>query len=175
MRRYGGVNMKSITLALLLLLGNYSVGAVETIDIAQVEKAHYFDFLQGNWSYQFEQGKGTAQYERDSHTGAVIGTINGEINNSKFTGKSLTFFSKEKGWQRRWIDTLGNVLQGEVQLNDYEPAKGKALVSYVKFGDMYIKHIWYNISASRFETDLLMSKDGEQYQLVRRMPYIKQQ
>ena len=166
--------MKKVV-ALILIFACSQLVAKETfLKLETLPKSDYFLFLVGEWQYQFAQGKGIAKYQFNQREHTISGVIHGEINQRHFIGNSLTFFQADGDvWHRRWIDSLGNVLQGKPELIDYQEATGKALQSITQLGEIYFKHIWYNITSDRFETDLLVSRDGKEWKMARRMPYIK--
>jgi len=149
--------------------------SAEFLDLHEVAHANYFDFLLGSWEYEFQGGGGSIHYEAALDDAAIRGTLEGSINGTRFAGGSLTFPDADGvTWHRRWIDTLGNTLVGRVSLEAYPESELPSLVSRFEHGGRQMMHVWYSIGADRFETDLLVqAEDGEGFQVVRRMPYIR--
>ena len=146
------------------------------LDTNDLDAAHWFDFLLGSWDYTFSTGSGAITYTRARDGEAIRGELEGTINGTRFAGGSLTFPDPAGlTWHRRWIDTLGNTLEGLVTREKYGESTMPALVSRFAHADALFMHVWYDIRPDRFETDLLVSRDGGQnYSVVRRMPYVRQ-
>ena len=148
----------------------------EVVDLSKLPKEDLFKFYAGHWQYATDDktAYGTADVKLKVDHKVVQDTTYGYVNNIKFLGTALFIYEASKElWHQRWIDSLGNVLKVEIQLEPYEAAEGLALVGELEHQGIKMKHIWYNITPERFETDLLVAQDGTNFQLVRRMPYIR--
>jgi len=147
------------------------------LDLSKVEKTKQFQFLAGHWKYATadKSAHGSSQMVLQVNNTVIADTTYGNIMGQKFIGQALFVFDeKEQIWRHHWIDSLGSVLKTTVKLEHYAESKVPALVGELEYQGTKLKHIWYNISAERFETDLLVSNDdGKTYKLARRMPYIR--
>lgn len=167
--------------AVILLLASFIcpsllVADSKVLDLSKLPKEELFKFYAGHWQYATEDktAYGTADVKLKVDDKVLQDTTYGYVNNIKFLGTAMFMYEASKElWHQRWIDSLGNVLKVEIKLEPYDDAKGLALVGELEHQGIKMKHIWYNITSDRFETDLLMSQDGKSYQLVRRMPYIR--
>ena len=145
------------------------------LNLAKQETAGRFDWLIGDWTYSFENGEGQTTYRKVSG-GAIMETLHpGRFGRQAFTGTSLFLPDTQSGnWKHHWMDTMGTVLQSKVVMEAYEPAEGMAMVGYTEMNGTKLKHVWYNITPDRFETDLLVANtDGSSYNVIRRMPFLR--
>ena len=151
-------------------------GADGRLNLTQVPDDQRFSFLLGSHTYAFQGGEGTAEYEPAIDGRGVRGSIHGAVNGERFGGASLTWRDAEGRWTRRWIDTLGNVLKGRVEVaEDWNGSGLPALVSHLEELDgILFRHVWYDITRESFGTELLASQDGgETWVMARRMPYVR--
>jgi hypothetical protein len=159
-----------------LIIHNASAHS-EYLDLTKVDDTRLFDFYAGNWRYQTKDKSAHGQVKSllVVNNSVVNDTTYGYINSTAFIGQSLFSYEKKNEiWHQRWIDSLGNVLKVKITLSEYEGAEGLALIGELEHQGTKMKHIWYNISVDRFETDLLVfNKKTNKYQLVRKMPYIR--
>ena len=64
-----------------------------------------------------------------------------------FSGASFTWWDEdEQAFQRRWIDTFGNVIEGTARMEDYERSDLPAMVSTARFGETWMRHVWYDVT-----------------------------
>lgn len=152
-----------------------AVDSVQFLDLSEIDPERRFDFLLGEWTYAFNQGEGRITYTEGLEGKTILENVNGDFAGTSFIGLSLiTYDAESGGYQQKWIDTMGNVIQGVVSMQEYEASEYLALVSNFQLGERHFRHVWYNITDDRFETDLLISNDGgKTYQLARRMPYLR--
>lgn len=145
------------------------------VDLRQFAPGERFDFLVGDWSYAFASGEGTAGYVPARDGTAIRESVEGTFNGTRFSGASLIWWDPQaQVWRQRWVDTLGTVLAGEITLRPYAESEVPALVAQLELDGALFRHVWYDITPDRFETDLLVSQDGgESWQLTRRMPYLR--
>ena len=135
-----------------------------------------FDFLVGRWRYRFEGGDGTARYAALESGAGIREVVEGQVGGRAFTGTSLIFRDESSGdWRQRWIDTLGTVLEGSIERIVYGDAGEAALqATFEPLDGVIFRHVWFDITSERFETDLLLSRDGgETFQVVRKAPYLR--
>ena len=162
--------------ALLPLTAQDSTSSqAEYLDLAKLEPQNRFKFLIGEWSYKFNDGHGQTSY-RAVGTGGAIQEIllSGFFRDTEFAASSVFIYvAAEKVWLQNWVDTLGNTLEGKGKLENYDSSDQPAMVIFFKLKDQHFKHVWFNITDDRFETDLYFSPDGETYNLIRQMPYIR--
>ena len=160
---------------LMLVAVGTPVEAQEYLNLSQVPLEERFDFVLGDWTYEFSQGRGTASYTKAEHDHAVRGAIEGWLGAEMFAASSLTFpDAGEDGLQRRWVDSMGNILNAIARVTDYEGSDLPALISRFEHQGMQFQHVWYNITPDRFETDLLVSQDGgDTWANIRTMPYLR--
>ena len=170
-------------LLLLILATTTSICFAETpgeatyLDLSKVESSKQFQFLVGSWSYstanKMAHGNSTGSMQIG---GSVISeTTHGNFGESAFIGLALYLYDPEgQQWRQQWIDSLGNVLESRVKMADYAGSDLPAMVGELEFQGQKLKHVWYNITESGYETDLLAFNDeSKSFQLVRRMPYRK--
>lgn len=149
--------------------------ARDLVDPSTLPGEDLFDFLEGTWTYAFAGGKGVARYEIEPASGALRESVRGEIGPRSFSGGSLKWRNPESGeWSERWIDSLGNLLEGQPRVEDYAESRLPAVVSQFEHSGALLRHVWYDLAADRFETDLLASADGgATWAVVRRMAYLR--
>lgn len=146
------------------------------LDLSTLPPAARFDFLVGEWTYEFDKGHGSTRYRRAADGTAIQETLEqGFISGREFAGSSILLFDAEVDqWHHNWIDSLGNVLEGRGSMEPYEESALPAMITIAKLDGTLFKHVWYDISPDRFETDLYASTDGGgTYQLIRRMPFLR--
>ena len=166
---------------LLLFLMTAGIGSVAQeratrIDLGRLADEQSFDFLMGSWRYHFEGGEGTARYAALESGVGVREVVEGQVGGRAFTGTSLIFRDESSGrWRQRWIDTLGAVLEGSIEWIVYGDAGQAALqATFEPLDGVVFRHVWFDITSERFETDLLVSRDGgETFLIVRRAPYVR--
>ena len=168
--------IRMMLIAIMLCAGVARAQGPELLDLSKLEPQQQFDFLLGNWSYKFEQGHGETSCRKTAD-----GAIEESLEPAFYAGRPFSatayylYSAKNKYWKQHWVDTLGNVIQLTITLQPYAESKLPALVGVFEQGATHFKHLWYNISAASFDTDLFVSSDGVDYQLVRRMPYLRKQ
>ncbi len=171
------VGLLVLTLAALATPPSLAQGAGEPdprIDLSSLEVGARFDFLIGDWTYEFDGGHGKTHYERAATGNAITEHLApGVIGETAFTGLSILMRDGDAGWKHNWIDTMGNVLEGRGGMKPYAESDLPAMQMEFQLGTTYFRHVWYDITEDRFETDLLASRDGENYQLIRRMPFLR--
>ena len=147
--------------------------ADDRIDFGALEPPARFDFLLGSWDYENGPAFGQATYRRTADGRALREDLEGTFQGRTFSGASFTWWDEqERAFQRRWIDTFGNVIEGTARMEEYERSDLPAMVSTARFGETWMRHVWYDVTKSGFETDLWMSNDGgETYRRVRELPY----
>lgn len=157
--------------------GSAQQGSAERIDVGELAQDEYFDFLEGNWRYRFEGGDGTASYSLLDPGPGIREVVDGQVGSRPFTGTSLIYLDRATAvWRQRWIDTLGSVLEGTIERVTYGEAQDAALqATFEPLDGVIFRHVWFQISTERFDTDLLVSRDGgETFRVVRRAPYVRQ-
>lgn len=147
------------------------------VDLSKLEPTKQFQFLVGDWTYATADNNahGKSSNSLQVNDSVISETVNGQFMQTVFIGQALYFYDeKNQQWIQTWSDSLGNVMKSTVKLADYQESELPALIGELEIEGQKIRHIWYNISAEGYQTDLLvLGKDGETYQLVRRMPYKK--
>ena len=152
-------------------------GEAEYLDLSKVESSEQFQFLVGDWSYatanNMANGKSTDRLQVGDSV--ISETTHGNFGDSSFIGQALYLYDSEnQQWRQNWIDSLGNVLETRVKMTDYAESEFPAMVGELEFQGQKLKHVWYNITENRYQTDLLAyKKETKSYQLIRRMPYRK--
>jgi hypothetical protein len=174
--------MKKIYLLLALLLSSNCAfsedGSVSGyLDLSKLELTKQFQFLIGEWTYATADNKahGSSTVSPQLDGSVISETVNGQFMESAFIGQALYFYDETTQlWTQTWSDSLGNVMKSTVTMTAYEESELPAMVGEVEYQGQKIKHIWYNITESGYQTDLLLSPDdGVSFQLIRRMPYQK--
>lgn len=144
------------------------------IDLSKLDPAQRFDFLLGDWTYEFTTGRGSTTYRRSSSGTAIVEYLEpGFIQDREFTGVSIFLRDAEGVWRQNWIDTLGNVLEGSGGMKEYFDSDLPAMITEFTQGNNKFRHVWYDIRADRFETDLFLSVNDTAWRMIRRMSYIR--
>lgn len=139
------------------------------------DPSQMFDFLIGDWTYSFEGGGGVVTYERIEASGVIRETLDGHLDGRHFSAASVMFYSESDGrWDRRWVDSFGFVIRSNPAVVE-DPAYDEAVVaSTFRVSGTAFRHVWFDIEADRYNTDLYISSDGgETYTLARRAPYVR--
>ncbi len=144
------------------------------LDLESLEVNQRFDFLEGKWTYQFSGGRGETEYRKADNGTAIHETLTSAwLGEQEFSAVSLFFFDEEAQlWRQRWLDTLGNQLDGSGGIMDSDVSELPVMQLEFEHQGSTFRHLWYDIREDRFETDLLISSDGgKTFALVRRMGY----
>ena len=108
------------------------------------------------------------------HDGKVlVSELSGQLNGDALTGSAiLTYVSEERVWKQSWADSMGNFLLSDGKLHDNEMSFTWTMDISGK--DYDILHVYRDMSASRFVTELYTSPPGEDtWQLVRHSVYTR--
>ena len=172
--RIGGPILMALVLAAVPAEAHGQGVREDRIDLAALDDERRFDFLIGAWTYAFDNGRGEARYDHAVDGTVVRETLEGEFAGRRFAGSSLIFRDPATGgWAQRWVDSFGNVLVGAPVMGEHEASDLPAMIATFQLDGVWFRHVWYDIGPERFETDLLVSQDGTNWQLNRRAPYTR--
>jgi len=148
-------------------------GPTAPLDLETLPPERRFDFLVGTWTYEFSSGRGTTVYRHSANREAIHEVLSRAfLGEREFSAVSLFFRDEVLGeWRHRWADTLGNQLDARGGMVHDEVSPLPSMQVEFEHQGKAFRHLWYDITPDRFETDLLVSSDGEHFELVRRMPF----
>ena len=168
--------MKALSIVIFLSVPLFS--NAQSLDVADIDTAQYFDFWVGTWKVNYDEGDGVKELGMNTIDKILDGTVireTFELTGGKskgFKGTSISVYQPRfKRWKQAWADNQGGYFDFE---GEFAANKRVFKTNVVEQGDQRIQQrmVFYDITPDAFTWDWEMSVDGgESWQLSWRILY----